>query len=392
VRWFSYHGFASAIAHYRSLPHFSSRIMPSRPASQTAPTPSALRVAILSAPRQRWHTRDHPESALTVNGVEAWAYAFAGEYIGYDLVTKRDLQDFDLVIANSNTTYIPRLVELAAVRPAHTRWVTLIEGGASEYLKPMPSIQAVFEVSDVVNCINEPSLELFRALGRGKPAKVEYIGIPYPVEGVRRHAIPPEQRFDGVRKELMICPVLLNRCNDWLLAQAIAEQASGAHDIHYYGFQAPLARKFPNWRDILRALASEGSVHRSVYLKRAAKLYNDSRLTIRASTSLEIFFEKNAHGFLWLNLEDRYTWARYVLDAATLGIPILTTRATGHSTTLFPQTTFDNEFSIAEAAETALRLLDDRDFYCDVSHGALAGMAAFTPEAMAAKLLQQLSW
>jgi hypothetical protein len=361
-----------------------------------APAVSHLpRVAVLSAPKERWRAQDFPESAATMNGVEAWVYAFGGDFIGYDLVTKHDLAQYDLIIANSNTTYIPRLIELAEQRSAHTRWVTLIEGDAGDYLKPLPAVQRIFEVSDLVNCINQPSLPLFQALGAGKRARVEYVGIPYPIEGVRRFAVAPEQRFDEACKNIFLCPFLLNRWNEWLVARQIAEECAeecagtnGEMDVRYYGYVRPLSRKISNWRELWQ----ERSLDKRRNARRVERLYNDARLEVRFASGLEEFFALNSQAVLWLNLDDRHTWGRYVLDAATLGIPIITTTATGHAEHCFPETTVPTEFSLPEAVQLGKRLLADRQWYVQVSTQAFDYVQAFAPAAMVQKLLALLVW
>jgi hypothetical protein len=349
------------------------------------------RVAVLSAPKERWRAKDFPESAATMNGVEAWVYAFDGDFIGYDLVTKQDVAQYDLIIANSNTTYIPRLVELAEQRSAYTRWVTLIEGDAGDYLKPLPAVQRIFEVSDLVSCINQPSLPLFQALGAGKQARVEYVGIPYPVEGVRRFAIAPEQRFDAACKKVFLCPFLLNRWNEWLVARRIAEDCAameGGMNVQYYGYVQPLSRKIRNWRELWR----ERSLDKRRNARRVERLYNDPQLEIRFASGLEEFFALNSQAVLWLNLDDRHTWGRYVLDAAALGIPIITTAATGHAEHCFPETTVPNEFALPEAFQLGKRLLSDREWYLSVSAQALDYVQAFAPAAMTKRLLALLGW
>jgi len=59
-----------------------------------------MRVVLLSSNRGRWSAKGQKHT--TENGVEAWVYAFEGDYIGYDEVTPKDIQQYDLVIANTN--------------------------------------------------------------------------------------------------------------------------------------------------------------------------------------------------------------------------------------------------------------------------------------------------
>lgn len=327
---------------------------------------------VLSNAKGRWHAADHAEYGATMNGVEAWAYAYHGDYIGYKQVTQKDIEQYDIVIAN--TQNLTEFVKFAEMRPAHTRWVMLIEGDGNDYLCLRPEIQRAIAVSDVVNCINRFSVPLFRELARGTDTVVEYIGIPYPLAGVRQYAIPIAQRLQASSKEAMICPFLLRRSSDYLVARDLG--------IRYYGYEKALLRKLSNIRELWRTK----SLDKRFFARRAERLYGDPCLDVRLSTSIHNFFPDNAHAYLWLNLDPRYTWARYVLDAAALGIPIITTASTGHGEVLFPQTTLPTHFDLKTASELGKRLVEDADFYRSVAEYAAEGMTAYSAEAMTERL------
>jgi hypothetical protein len=348
------------------------------------------RVLVISSINGKWRAADHAQWGATMNGVEAWVYAFDGDYCGYKQATADDLTQYDIVIANSNLSLLPDFVRLAELRQPHTCWVMLIEGGASDYILRNPMIQQALAVSDVVNCINRYALPLLRELARqaGSRARVEYIGIPYPVEGVRRYAIPLEQRLEHHvsaeqafgKHSIMLCPFLLTRSNDYAVAYALGEYSPV---VNYYGYERRLSRKWANWREFWR----ERSLNPNVLVERARRLYNDPRLTVRSAGVLEDFFPHNADAFLWLNLDPRFTWARYVLDAAALGIPIITTASTGHGKILFPDTTLQTEYDIDGAVAIGKRLLEDVDFYRHVVEHAAQGIEAYSAKSLAARLL-----
>lgn len=348
--------------------------------------PSLLSALILSAPDGRWSASDNNGSWFaTMNGVEAWIGAFGGDYIGYKQATKHDIARYDIVIANSNLSFLPDFVRLAESRPAHVRWVMLIEGGASDYLLLKPEVQRAFAVSDVVNCINHHSLPFFRELVHlsGSSARVECIGIPYPVQGVRQFAVPIETRLQSRPQSIMLCPLLLSRSNDYAVARRLGQEYP---DLVYYGYERRLSRKWQNWREFWR----QGSLNPNARLNHAAQLYNDSRLEIRAASNLEHFFIHNASAYFWLNLDPRFTWARYVLDAASLGVPIITTASTGHGETLFPETTLAHEYDIDRACELGRRLLDDKDFYRAVAEYAQERITDYGVEKSVQRLLAVL--
>jgi hypothetical protein len=346
-------------------------------------TPSTL---VLSAPNGRWNARgENLSQAGTMNGIEAWVYALHGDYLGYKQATAKDIARYDLVIANTNLSFLPDFIRLAESRPQHTRWVMLIEGGASDYILLKPTVQRAIAVSDIVNCINHFSLALFQELARlsGAATRVEYLGIPYPVSGVRKYSIPLETRLLSSRKSLMLCPFLLTRSNDYCVAHAVSQDRP---NITYYGYERRLSRKWGNLRDFWK----NRSLNPLALIERAAQVYSDPRLEIRIASSLDNFFSQNANAYFWLNLDPRFTWARYVLDAAALGIPIITTASTGHGEILFPQTTLPHEYDLQRATELGRRLLDDTEFYRTVAEYAQERIETFSPEHCVERLLTVL--
>jgi glycosyltransferase involved in cell wall biosynthesis len=79
-----------------------------------------------------------------------------------------------------------------------------------------------------------------------------------------------------------------------------------------------------------------------------------------------------------------------VLDAAALGIPIITTASTGHGETLFPETTLAHEYDVDRACELGRRLLDDKDFYRAVAEYAQERITDYGVEKSVQRLLAVL--
>lgn len=340
-------------------------------------TISQPKVLVIAGIRESWSANERQKQAATMNGVEAWVYAFNGDYKGENSVTPEDIAQYDIIIGNTNyirqTKHAEKLFKLINSRPAHTKWITLIEGCASDYLIPAPFIKQIFDSSDLVNCINIHSLPLLKALTR---TRVEYIGIPYPVDEIMKLRVPIEKR----NKSAFCCGLLLKRWNDYHVAKQLG--------LMYYGYERGFSRKLKyavkNWRE-----------HRSVFNQNKAfdtvrNIYNDPNLQIRKIAAQNDYFSHNANAYLWVNLDDRYTWGRYVLDAAALGIPIISTFSTGHAQELFPLTTLNNEYCIDEAVELGKRLVDDYDFYKAVSEYPADKMEHLKPDVMREKLITAL--
>ena len=111
---------------------------------------------------------------------------------------------------------------------------------------------------------------------------------------------------------------------------------------------------------------------------------------LKISNQLKNYFKENRDSYIWLNLDDRFTWGRYVLDAAALQIPIITTESTGHADELFPYTCLEHEYDIDKAIELGRRLVDDKEFYHKVTSYPIGKMEHLKPEVMKNKLLTAL--
>lgn len=335
------------------------------------------KVLVIAGIRERWSAKERQQQAATMNGVESWVYAFNGDYIGENSVTSDDIARYDIVIGNTNyirqAKHAEKLLTLINNRPTHTKWITLIEGCASDYLIPSPYIKTIFDSSDMVNCINRHSLPFLQSL---TSTKVEYIGIPYPVDEIVKLRIPIEKR----NKSIFCCGLLLKRWNDYHVAKQLG--------LSYYGYERGFSRK-------LKYIAKNWSEHRSIFNQNKAfdtvrHIYNDPNLQIRKIASQNDYFSDNANAYMWLNLDDRYTWGRYVLDAAALGIPIISTDSTGHAAELFPLTTLNNEYNIEKAVELGKKLIEDFDFYKAVADYPFGKMEHLRPVMMRTKLLQSI--
>lgn len=303
------------------------------------------RVCVLSGNPGRWsaaqQSADHIE-----NGVEAWVFAFKCDYIGHNTFTDADLKSYDIIIGNGNNP-LKRLLRWASKRPASVKWVMQIEGNADSYIAPHPLFSELCNASNVVNCINEHSLPYFATL---TTTPVRPIGIPYPIDEVKRFIVPYADR----KRRTLICPMLLQRRTDYEAARRMG--------IDYYGYEFHYTRK---GREIMRRLWNHEpiSFDKKRNYKIAEALYNDPALTIRKQDNMLGYYQNNSDAMLWVNLDNRFTWARYVLDAAALQIPIITTPYTVHGPRLFPHTTVENEWAIDSAVHIGKRLIADREFY-----------------------------
>ncbi|MBI3259682.1 MAG: hypothetical protein HYZ54_09440 [Ignavibacteriae bacterium] len=330
------------------------------------------RVLVLGGNQVRWSAKDIPEIKNTMNGVEAWAFTFWGDYRGYGVLKEKEISEYDIVIANTNFKYFPEYLRFRDKLSKGAKWIALIEGSASDYLKPKSIVKQVLDAADVVNCINRHALPLFKAI---TSSRVEYLGIPYPAAGIRKFEVPFEKR----KREVLICPALTSRWNDYFVAKKLG--------IEYYGFEQLLSRK-------IKTLWSNYSKHgtfsdKRVLFHKTQKEYEDSNLRIVAMTHLDNVFKITGRSLIWLNLDDRYTWGRNVLDAAALQIPVISTHSTGHAEDFFPELLVSNEFDIDSAIRIGKKLLEDKNFYKSIATIPIEKFDHLSHECMKYKLL---SW
>lgn len=323
----------------------------------------------------RWSAAGKTVDGTLCSGVTSWVYAFNGDYIGHRDISRRDLGHYDIVIMNTNRPLLP-LVRLAQDRSLSLKWVSLIEGTADDYFVPQDHLVTLLGMSDLVNVINHHSLPLFRKL---TTSRVEYIGIPYPVEGVKKFITPIDKR----KKRIFMCTQLLKRWNDHLAVKEIG--------MAYYGYEIEKSRqgKLSLLSDFVKtgsfALDSEENI------TNAKALYKDDALDIfKFTKDMKQYCIENGDAYFWMNMESRYTWARFVLDAAALCMPIITTSATYHGGIFFPQTTVAHVMDLDRAIEIGKRLNRDRDFYEHVAMYPTDKMEFLKAEPMKRALLRAL--
>jgi hypothetical protein len=327
----------------------------------------------------RWSAGGRTVDETLSSGVQSWLYAFDGDYAGPHDVAAQDLGEYDIVIANMNRPLLP-LLRLARNRPASVKWVSLVEGSAHEYFLPRGDLKALLDLSDLVNVINRHSVPLFRAL---TGSKVECIGMPYPVDGVRKFAVPVEARA----RRIFLCAHLSRQWNEYLAARGIG--------LPCYGYEVPrprpggLSRLVEFVRTGTWAWDGEEPLRKTRALYKA--LYDDDALGVTSYTKdMPRYLRENGNAYLWIDLDSRYTWSRFVLDAAALAIPIITTSSTCHGQLLFPETTVAHAMDIEHAIALGKRLSSDRAFYDHVASYPADKMDFLRAEPMKRALLRAL--
>lgn len=324
-----------------------------------------------------WHANDRAYEAHLVNGVEAWVFALNAEYVCEKNLTPSMIAKTDLLILNLNAIKEPRrlinVFELLINRPSHVQVMTLLEGDMLWYLKPLPFLQKIFDASTFVNCINIHAESFIQSMTH---TPVHTLGIPYPVHGVRKLSKARSTRSNTIH----ICPFLRMRRSEYQVAKQL--------NLPIRGFERRLSVK-PS--TLISNKIHHGSMfQRDINKQYVSSILNDSSIDIIYEEGFHRYFSIVADSSLWLNFDERYTWGRYVLDAAALDVPIISTVNTGHAKKLFPDITIDSPFAIDQALDMAKRVLGDQAFSKQVSEYAWEQLQEYTPEQLTNRLWEIL--
>lgn len=328
------------------------------------------RTLVLGANPGRWNFKDANASFRDGNGIEAWAYALQGDYWGSPLArVAPEIREYELVIANLHPAVRKRYPRLQDQLRPDGKWVSLIEGDADAYHDQPAYLREILDRSDLVATINETTNPLFRSLTN---SRVEFVGIPYPVEAMRSRRVPQAAR----RAEALLCP---------RQDRQPSIEVATASGLTVRAYAPKVSRKLSNLPRFLKA----GHFARDLEVRRLAEQLPRGSI-VEFEKDFEPFIDEVAGCKLWVNLDSRLTWARYVLDAAALGVPIVTTTATGHGPKLFPSTTVRDTSCTEDAIDAAKQLVQTAAFYSQVVEQADAGIDYYNYEQTAKRLLRLL--
>jgi hypothetical protein len=306
--------------------------------------------------------------ASRTSGIEQWSAALASDWIECSPRLKSQLPKYNLVLANLNFENISCLLRLSECRPPRQKWVSIIEGDGLRYLDPSSDLISLLGSSDLVITINQKTLPYFQALTL---TPCSNIGVPYPVAYVKSFATP----IDGRESYAFVCP-----SKGSSPSRIVAERLGIPTKIH--------AKRLPRNLRSIGMLIKHRTADRNVLANIEAR--KNPNLRVTSTRELQEFWKEEGRAKLWVNLDPRYTWGRLVLDAACLGVPIITTASTCHGERLFPGMTVANVFCVEEAIEIGRRLVEDESYYRSVLDHAQKAVEAYRPEVCVHHLLTQI--
>lgn len=319
-----------------------------------------LRTLVVSLYEERWRYDDKPYRLTDCT--EGWAYALKGEFYGSKTIPPAtELAKYDLIVGNLDKALISQYARVIERRPAHQKWVSLIEGCGTDFLHPSSDLLYVLNASDLVATINTHTTGYLRSLSK---TRTEWVGVPFPIEEIRAFATPVAQR----RNEVLICP-----------RKTYHPSVMVAHGLGLPTtlFLSKVSRQFRNIPLFWKHRRYNTDLNLYLWEREPSPVKHNARLEVKLQEIWKIAGEYR----LWIDLDPRYTWARWVLEAAALGVPILTTESTAHASLLFPETTVRDVFAVEEAIEIGKRLLADEAFAMRVTQYAGERLEPFSPEA-----------
>lgn len=325
----------------------------------------------------RWSYSDKPQFGTVCNGIEAFVFAFKADYIGWKYLKEEDVSQYELIIANLNylrQEYLKH-AEILKKHNFSAKWVVLVEGDVYDYLAINESFRFILNNADFVNVINKHTESYFQAQTK-KPC--QYIGIPYPLEGIQKFTVPIEER----NEQILLCSDPKKRNTDYLAASQLGLPLFGFTEIYSRNIQGITK----NFKD------NSSFFDKYIGVKQVQEFFTSPSIVVEQTVDLTQIFNKIASKKLWMNLDSRYTWGRYILDAATLGMPIISTESTGHASVLFPETTIPNAFMIDTAVDIGNKLLSDKGFYSAVSSYATEQLKNYGLEDIPNKLLTSIGF
>ncbi len=342
------------------------------PSIQKSKAPKTL---VLGGTLGRWNYKEKPELGMVCNGIESFVFEFEGDYCNWLKVTEEELSSYDIIFANlNNGKELLRHKELLLRRNFTAKWVVIIEGDGYDYLKSNDVIRYVLNNADLVIVINKHTESYFQAQTN---KECRYIGIPYPMKGIQKFEVPFEERLE----QILLCSDPLVRNTDYLAASNLG--------LPLFCFTKTFSRNIRGMKQ--NFVENRVLFDKYVLVKKIHYYYTSPSIAVEQNVDLTQIFRKIASKKYWINLDTRYTWGRYVLDAASLGIPIITTESTGHAETLFPLTTLKNGFDIDGAVKLGKKLITDAGFYLEVSNYAKEQIKQYGLDSIRSKILSLLS-
>lgn len=299
-----------------------------------------MRVTLYGGNNGNWNGAERLKTWPSLHGSESWVLAFAG--LGHDAEYREaltfkisDWVEVDLILLNISFGLLDHYLDvLARIREQYGSNFTLPpvvaihDPALEDAWQGMPRMGEVMDMCDLVLTINGNDRGFLQSM---TTTPVRFIGYPVPIDAIAAYTVPIAER----RREIFLC--------------------SSAGDTTPFNWLAAKDLGLPMWT------CGAGRDSAGVVIPGGRPIQAQPGVEYVGELHQEEFFKRAAQSLLWVDLTHRYTWSRYVIEGACLGVPVIATDATLHNRGLFGSIAMRHPFQIENARLEAREVIGDYD-------------------------------
>ncbi len=293
--------------------------------------------------------------------IESWALALDADHFSGtsgDGETWKVLDKYDVILINQNTTMFALTRDIRQRCP-HPFLIAVAEGSVSDIAtfssKTMIAMIRAATACDLYGTLLDWAAPCY-SLITDKP--VRWIGLPFYTEFFFPYRIAHRKRpAKNPIIALQHCP---GNHRNGLASFLVAARVKGCKILVPGKTQAS--------QDLIAHLAVP-SVDHFPYL------------------SWMEYLKKYASAYFAIHLDTLYTYGRFPLDMAALGVPTIGSNRNQTNKVLFPELTLDPIKDISRAHQLAARLISDETFYSRQVESGRKALSLFAPDIARSRLL-----
>lgn len=295
------------------------------------------------------------------NCIEAWCYLmnadhFSGTY--GDEKTWDTLRKYDVIMVNQNTTMFSLTCQVKKNCP-NAFLIAVAEGSVCDIgrfdNKTLNLMVQAARACDVYGVLVDWSVSYY-SLITSRP--VRWIGVPFYPEFFKPYKIDPAKKDSS-------SPIIglqnpLGGGRNGVISLLIASRLRNSRIL--------LPGTEPGHEDLIKTLGLK-NINGAPYL------------------DWKQYAERYSQAYIGIHLDTLYTWGRFPLDMAALGIPVIGSNRNQTNNILWPELTVDPIQETGVAVLVAQRLLKDRTYYLAQINRAYKALENFTAVSTKRRLL-----
>lgn len=329
---------------------------------------SPLRVCLLG----QAHTRERRAWNTPINDSREWMRVLGGgDVLSYQTVIQRpemvSIYDVAMIELTPATHRLPALLKRYVPGLA---CLGLIEGRVEYVVRSRNEMESLFEfcrsvdASDVLGVLVERTVPYYR-LYAADPRRVQWLGVPYPLdwtESIVAKGLPERKLVI----ELGSAMDSRNGIANLLVLRELQRRYPAVVGRIYYFLEREV--------DMVRALGI--------------------RAEFRRPEPWPQYYRRHLDAFAVLCLDDRRTWGRYALDAASARMPFIGSHLShcGERVAEMTMDPFDTDRAVSSLAQLIEeRLAGRNELYQDIVNTQLARLAEYGPAAALQRFLHAIA-